>query len=62
MAPSRRKQQNRDPFEHLAEERQQAESGDPWFLEPDEGPELDVQAGISSNLSHDDLAEDDTAK
>jgi hypothetical protein len=44
----------RDPFEHLADERDAAESS-PWFLEPDEGPELDVQTGISSNLSEDDL-------
>jgi hypothetical protein len=44
----------RDPFEHLADERQAAESS-PWFLEPDEGPELDVETGRSSNLSQDDL-------
>jgi len=44
----------RDPFEHLADERRAAES-DAWFLAPDEGPELDVQAGVSSNLSDDDL-------
>jgi len=44
----------RDPFDHLADERRAAES-DAWFLEPDDGPELDVQAGISSNLSDDDL-------
>jgi len=46
----------RDPFEHLADERRAAES-EAWFLEPDEGPELDVQTGISSNLSSDDLDE-----
>jgi hypothetical protein len=46
----------RDPFEHLADERQAAESS-PWFLEPDEGPELSVETGISSNLSEDDLEE-----
>ena len=55
MAFSRRKDRERrggrDPFGHLQDERAQAESGDPWFLAPDEGPELDVQAGISSNLS-----------
>ena len=44
----------RDPFEHLAEEREEAEAS-AWFLEPDDGPELDVQAGISSNLQQDDL-------
>lgn len=43
----------RDPFHHLADERQQAESST-WFLDPDDGPDLDVQAGISSNLADDD--------
>ena len=61
MAFSRRKDRGRrggrDPFGHLHDERAQAESGDPWFLAPDDGPELDVQAGISSNLSEDDLEE-----
>jgi hypothetical protein len=55
MAFSRRKDRERrggrDPFGHLHDERAQVESEDPWFLAPDEGPELDVQAGISSNLS-----------
>jgi hypothetical protein len=59
MAFSRRKDRGRrggrDPFGHLQDERAQAESGDPWFLAPDDGPELDVQAGISSNLEQDDL-------
>jgi hypothetical protein len=47
----------RDPFDHLADERRAAES-DAWFLQPDDGPELDVQTGISSNLSDDDLDRD----
>lgn len=51
--PGRR---GRDPFEHLADERQAAES-EAWFLAPDDGPELDVQTGVSSNLSEDDLDE-----
>lgn len=44
----------RDPFDHLADERRAAEA-EAWFLQPDDGPELDVQAGVSSNLSDDDL-------
>jgi hypothetical protein len=48
----------RDPFEHLADERRAAESGQPWFMGPDEGPELVVEAGISSNLSDEDLDDD----
>ena len=55
MAWSRRKQQNRDPFDHLADERREAE-GDAWFLGPDDGPELEVEAGISSNLHDEDVA------
>lgn len=53
----RRKQQNRDPFDHLADERRRAESETPWFLEQDDGPELEVQAGISSNLTDADVGE-----
>jgi hypothetical protein len=45
---------SRDPFEHLADERRVAESGEPWFLGADDGPELDIEAGISSNLGDDD--------
>jgi hypothetical protein len=46
----------RDPFAHLEGERNDAESGSPWFLDgDDDAPELDVQAGISSNLDRRDL-------
>lgn len=48
---------SRDPFEHLSEERAKAEEGEPWFLaEDDDAPDLNVQAGISSNLRAEDLA------
>ena len=47
----------RDPFEHLADERRAAESA-AWSLQPDDGPELDVQTRISSNPSDDDLDRD----
>lgn len=62
---ARRKQQRkgrgsrRDPFEHLREERERAESGEPWFQAADNTPAFDVQAGISSNLSEDDLIDDE---
>lgn len=49
-----RETNTRDPFDHLADERRAAES-DAWFLQPDDGPELDVQAGVSSNLDDADL-------
>jgi hypothetical protein len=57
MAFGRRKRdsKSRDPFEHLADERRAAESGEPWFLGPDDAPQLDVEAGISSNLRDEDL-------
>lgn len=45
----------RDPFDHLADERRAAEA-EAWFLKPDEAPVLDVQAGVSSNITADDLA------
>lgn len=48
----------RDPFDHLADERRAAESAEPWFLGTDDGPELDVETGISSNLNEDDLRGD----
>ena len=56
MAFGRKKRapRDRDPFVHLADERRAAESG-AWFLEPDDGPELDIQTNISSNLSQEDL-------
>lgn len=44
----------RDPFQHLADERRRAEAS-AWFVGPDDGPELDVETGISSNLDRDDL-------
>jgi hypothetical protein len=50
----KRAAKQRDPFVHLAEERRAAESTT-WFLEPDTGPELEVETGISSNLSEEDL-------
>jgi hypothetical protein len=46
----------RDPFDHLSDERRAAEA-DAWFLEPDDGPELQVETGISSNLRDGDLEE-----
>lgn len=61
MAFGRRKSNSnaRDPFAHLADERSEAEGESPWFLEPDDGPELEIQTGISSNLSVEDLEPDD---
>lgn len=51
----------RDPFQHLRDERAQAEAGDPWFVGEDDGPELEIETNRSSNLTADDLtsADDD---
>jgi hypothetical protein len=46
---------SRDPFAHLQDERAKAEEEEPWFLAPDDGPELEIETGISSNLTPDDL-------
>jgi hypothetical protein len=50
----------RDPFDHLADERRAAES-DAWFMRPDDAPPLEVQAGVSSNLSDADVADKPSA-
>jgi hypothetical protein len=55
MGFRRRKNEDRDPFAHLADDREAAESGTPWFIGADTGPELEVEAGISSNLRDEDL-------
>jgi len=47
---------SRDPFEHLRDERAQAEGGDPWFVGEDDGPELEIETNRSSNLSAEDLS------
>lgn len=56
MAFGRRKRGagRRDPFVHLADERRAAEA-EAWFLQPDDAPPLDVEAGISSNITDDDI-------
>jgi hypothetical protein len=54
MPLRRRKNEQRDPFSHLEDDRNDAESGEPWYLTETTG-ELEVQAGISSNLRRDDL-------
>jgi hypothetical protein len=54
MAFRRRKKDERDPFAHLSADREEAESGTPWFMGDDGSPNLDIQAGISSNIADDD--------
>ena len=44
-----------DPdFKALSQERRGVEDEQPWFAGDDDGPELNVQTGIGSNLRRDD--------
>ena len=57
MAFGRRKHdstKNRDPFEHLADDAAPPSPANPGSWGPTR-PELDVEAGISSNLRDEDL-------
>jgi hypothetical protein len=47
MFGRRRKQ---DFFQRESAERRAAEDEQPWFMAPDEGPELDVDAGRSARM------------
>lgn len=44
------KRKPKDDFKALAKERRRSEDDDPWFAGDDDGPELDVETGIGSNL------------
>src|SRR5690625_640119 len=59
---SKARSEARDPFVHLHEERAKLEEGEPWFLAGDDSADFQVQAGISSNLSADDLAAHEDAQ
>jgi hypothetical protein len=54
MAFGRRKQREFD-FKRASKERRKGEDSEPWFLADDDGPELEVETGKSSNLRPDDL-------
>lgn len=47
------KRKPRDDFKSLAKERRKTEDDRPWFDGVDDGPELDVETGIGSNLRDD---------
>jgi hypothetical protein len=44
-----------DFFRRSVDERRATEDEAPWFLADDDGPDLEVEAGIGSNLVEDDL-------
>jgi hypothetical protein len=43
-----------DDFKSLSKQRRSVEDEQPWFTGDDDGPELDVETGIGSNLRRDD--------
>jgi len=43
-----------DDFKALSRERRAVEDDQPWFAAEDDGPQLDVETGIGSNLRRDD--------
>lgn len=48
------KRTQKDSFRRLAKERRRSEDETPWFAGDDDGPELDVETGIGSNLRRPD--------
>jgi hypothetical protein len=52
MALFRRKRDT--DFKAMSKERRTVEDEQPWFAVEDDGPELDVETGIGSNLRRDD--------
>jgi len=52
----RKKKPGADFFKDEAVERRVAEDDQPWFLDADDAPELDVEAGRSANMTPEDDA------
>jgi hypothetical protein len=48
------RKKDKDDFKSLSKQRRSVEDEHPWFEGADEGPELDVETGIGSNLHPDD--------
>ena len=57
MFGRKRQQRGDDFFQRAVEDRRATEDEQPWFLAPDAGPELEVDAGRSARM--DGLQEDD---
>lgn len=56
MGMFRRKQ--KDSFKAMAEQSADETGDEPWFAGEDDGPELDVETGIGSNMSRRPEADD----
>ena len=50
----RRKTPDPDFFRHSVKERRAVEDEQPWFLDEDTGPELEVEAGRSAAMEAED--------
>lgn len=48
-----RKRRNDDFFQRSVEDRRATEDEQPWFAVPDDGPELEVDAGRSARMEDD---------
>jgi hypothetical protein len=44
------RKKGKDDFKALSKQRREVEDAQPWFAREDDGPELDVETGIGSNL------------
>lgn len=55
MLRRRKRPERDDPFRRSLDERRATEDTNPWFLADDDAPDLDIQAGIGSNLEDGDL-------
>ncbi len=44
------KKKQKDDFKSLAKQRRRSEDDEPWFAGEDDGPELEIETGIGSNL------------
>lgn len=47
------RRKGKDDFKALSKQRRAVEDEQPWFAAVDDGPELDVETGIGSNLHRD---------
>lgn len=48
------RRKGKDDFKALSKQRRAVEDEQPWFARADDGPVLDVETGIGSNLRCDD--------
>ncbi len=47
----KRRRERKEFLQQEADERRQREEEHPWFLGDDDGPELDIEAGVSARMA-----------